>query len=95
MRKLTLDLNALEVDSFETSQLGNWKGTVNGAEDDVTAGGNTQCGGIQTCGEGCGPTAGGPTHCGGIQTCGEGCAPTAGGATQCGGVQTCGQGCNQ
>lgn len=45
---LTLDLNSLEVDSFETSQLGGWKGTVDGAEDDATAGGNTQCGGIET-----------------------------------------------
>jgi hypothetical protein len=93
MHKLKLDLDALEVDSFHTSWLASGEGTVHGAADNVTAGGATQCGGIQTCGEGCRITAGGATQCGGIQTCGEGCRPTAGGATQCGGIQTCGDGC--
>jgi hypothetical protein len=100
MKKLDLDMNALEVESFETSRLGSWEGTVHG-QADVTAGGDTKCGGIQTCGEGCGGggggiTAGGATKCGGIQTCGDGCGGgvTAGGATKCGGVQTCGDGCN-
>lgn len=73
MKKTRLDLNALEVDSFETSLLDSWQGTVHGAE--ATAGGDTKCGGIHTCGEGCGhqPTHGGHTKCGGIHTCGEGC----------------------
>lgn len=92
MKKLNLDLNALEVESFETSRLSNWAGTVHG-QADVTAGGDTKCGGIQTCGEGGQITAGGATKCGGVQTCGE-CQPTAGGATKCGGIQTCGDGCN-
>ena len=35
MKKLTLDLNALEVDSFHTSWLDNWEGTVNGAQDKI------------------------------------------------------------
>ena len=73
MKKLGLDMNALEVESFHTSRLGHWEGTVHG-QDDVTAGGDTKCGGIQTCGDGCGQiTAGGATKCGGIQTCGGGC----------------------
>jgi hypothetical protein len=95
MNKLRLDLDALQVDSFHTASVDNWEGTVHGAQDNVSAGGATQCGGVQTCGEGCRPTAGGPTQCGGIQTCGAGCQDnvTAGGATQCGGVQTCGAGC--
>jgi len=75
MKKLNLDLNALEVESFETSRLSNWEGTVHG-HDDVTEGGDTKCGGIQTCGEGCpGKVSAGPvTQCGGVQTCGAGCA---------------------
>jgi len=93
VKKLNLDLNALEVESFQTSRLSNWEGTVHG-QGNVTEGGDTKCGGIHTCGEGCQPTAGGATKCGGIQTCGEGCQPTAGGATKCGGIQTCGEGCN-
>ena len=93
MKKLRLDLDALEVDSFQTSSLDYWEGTVHGAQDKLSAGENTQCGGVHTCGEGCAITAGGATKCGGIQTCGAGCPPTAGGATQCGGVQTCGDGC--
>ena len=94
MKKLNLDISALEVESFPTSRLGNWEGTVHGQ--DATAGGETKCGGIQTCGDGGGGlTAGGDTKCGGIQTCGEGCGQiTAGGATKCGGIQTCGAGCN-
>jgi hypothetical protein len=91
MQKLRLD--TLEVESFETSSLTGWEGTVYGAQDNVSAGGATQCGGIQTCGDGCMPTAGGATKCGGIHTCGEGCQITAGGATKCGGIQTCGEGC--
>jgi hypothetical protein len=94
MKKLRLNLDALEVDSFHTSWLDNWGGTVHGEQDKVSGGGATQCGGVQTCGEGCRPTAGGETQCGGVQTCGEGCRPTAGGETKCGGVQTCGAGCN-
>lgn len=95
MKKLTLKLDALKVDSFPTSQYESWAGTVHGEQDNVTAGGDTKCGGIHTCGAGCMPTAGGETKCGGIQTCGAGCGGqvTAGGATQCGGIQTCGQGC--
>jgi len=93
VKKLNLDLTALEVESFQTSRLSNWEGTVHG-QDDATEGGDTKCGGIQTCGDGCQPTAGGNTKCGGIQTCGEGCQPTAGGDTKCGGVHTCGAGCN-
>ena len=93
MNKLRLDVDALEVDSFHTSWLDAWEGTVDGAQEKVSAGGATQCGGVQTCGDGCRPTAGGATQCGGVQTCGDGCQPTAGGATQCGGVQTCGDGC--
>jgi hypothetical protein len=99
MKKLRLDLDALEVDSFHTLRLEDWEGTVHGAQDKVSGGGATQCGGVQTCGDGCRPTAGGATQCGGVQTCGDGCGGgggqvTAGGATQCGGVQTCGAGCN-
>jgi len=105
MKKLRLDLNALAVDSFDTSWLENWEGTVNGAQDKVSGGGATQCGGVQTCGAGCAGgggggaqvTAGGDTKCGGIQTCGDGCGGgggdvrvTAGGDTKCGGIQTCG-----
>jgi len=96
MKKIALDLNALEVESFQTSRLGSWEGTVHG-RDGVTEGGDTKCGGVQTCGEGCAITAGGATKCGGVQTCGEGCGGggvTAGGATKCGGIQTCGDGCN-
>jgi hypothetical protein len=93
MKKLNLDLNALEVESFQTSRLSNWEGTVHG-QADLTAGGDTKCGGIQTCGEGCQVSGGGATQCGGVQTCGDGCRPTAGGATKCGGIQTCGAGCN-
>lgn len=93
MNKLRLDLDALQVDSFQTASMSYWEGTVNGAQDKVSAGPNTQCGGVQTCGDGCPVSAGGATQCGGVQTCGEGCRPTAGGATQCGGVQTCGEGC--
>ena len=93
MKKLNLDLHALEVESFQTSRLANWEGTVHG-QDDATEGGATKCGGIQTCGDGCPPTAGGDTKCGGIHTCGEGCRPTAGGDTKCGGIHTCGDGCN-
>ena len=96
MKKLNLDLNALEVESFQTSRVSHWEGTVHG-QDDATAGGDTKCGGIQTCGEGCPrPVSEGPvTQCGGVQTCGEGCPRpvSEGPVTQCGGVQTCGAGC--
>ena len=72
MKKMRLELDALEVDSFQTSWLANWEGTVQGAE--ATAGGATQCGGIQTCGDGCGGVSRGEvTQCGGVQTCGDGC----------------------
>lgn len=94
MKKLTLDLDALVVDSFQTSQLDGWDGTVLGAAENVSKGGATQCGGVETCGGGCPVSAGAVTECGGVQTCGGGCQPTAGGATQCGGVQTCG-GCKE
>ena len=53
MNKLRLDLNALQVDSFETSWLDSRVGTVHGEQDKVSAGENTQCGGVQTCGGGC------------------------------------------
>lgn len=96
MKKLSLDVNALEVESFPTSWLSNWEGTVHG-QDDETAGGNTKCGGIHTCGEGCHrPVSEGPvTQCGGVQTCGDGCVRpvSEGPVTQCGGVETCGAGC--
>jgi hypothetical protein len=102
MKKLRLELDALEVDSFETSQLGYGGGTVHGEQDKVSAGPVTQCGGVQTCGGGGGGgggqvTAGGATQCGGIQTCGDGCGGkvSAGPVTQCGGVQTCGDGCQK
>lgn len=90
MKKLKLGLDTLAVESFQTSTLAYGEGTVHGEQENVSAGGATQCGGVQTCGEGCRPTAGGATHCGGVQTCGDGCHPTAGGATKCGGIQTCG-----
>ncbi|HSU16624.1 hypothetical protein [Longimicrobium sp.] len=93
MNKLRLELDALEVDSFDTSWLENWEGTVNGAQDKVSGGANTQCGGVHTCGGGCQVSGGGATQCGGVQTCGGGCQVSGGGATQCGGVQTCGDGC--
>jgi hypothetical protein len=93
MNKLKLDLDTLAVDSFETSWQVFGEGTVHGEQDKLSAGANTQCGGQQTCGEGCQLTGGGATKCGGVQTCGE-CPITGGGATQCGGVQTCGAGCN-
>lgn len=95
MKKLNLNVNALEVESFPTSLLSNWEGTVHG-QDDATEGGDTKCGGIHTCGEGCRPTAGGDTKCGGIHTCGEGCPEiTRGGPTKCGGIHTCADGCNE
>jgi hypothetical protein len=90
MKKLRLDVDALEVDSFQTSWLENWDGTVNGAQDKVSAGGATQCGGVQTCGDGCLLSQGPVTQCGGVQTCGDGCKVTVGGDTKCGGIQTCG-----
>lgn len=96
MNKLRLDLDALQVESFQTASQDNWGGTVHGAQDKLSAGENTQCGGVHTCGEGCGKVSAGPvTECGGVQTCGAGCPDrvSAGGATQCGGVQTCGEGC--
>jgi len=93
MKMLKLDLDALVVDSFQTSWLDSWAGTVHGAQDKVSAGGETQCGGVQTCGDGCRVSGGGATQCGGVQTCGEGCKVSAGPVTQCGGVQTCGDGC--
>ena len=93
MNKLRLNLDALEVDSFQTSSLYSWEGTVDGAQDKVSAGGATQCGGVQTCGDGCKVSAGSVTQCGGVQTCGGGCPVSAGAATECGGVQTCGAGC--
>lgn len=93
MKKLKLELDALEVDSFPTSWMAYGEGTVLGEQDNLSAGGNTKCGGVHTCGEGCRPTAGGETKCGGIHTCGEGCQPTAGGNTKCGGIHTCGEGC--
>ncbi|HEU0301621.1 MAG TPA: hypothetical protein VFR37_19355, partial [Longimicrobium sp.] len=80
MKKLRLDLDALEVDSFHTSWLNYWEGTAHGAQDKVSGGGATQCGGVQTCGAGCPVSAGGETQCGGVQTCGAGCELTAGGA---------------
>lgn len=94
MRKLRLSLDALEVDSFETSWLGSGEGTVHGEQEKggLSAGAHTQCGGVHTCGGGCPPTAGGDTHCGGIHTCGE-CQITAGGPTKCGGIHTCAEGC--
>jgi hypothetical protein len=90
MKKLRLELDALEVDSFHTSGLSGWEGTIHGAQDKVSAGENTQCAGVHTCGAGCAVTGGGATNGGGVQTCGDGCKVSAGGATQCGGVQTCG-----
>ena len=53
MKKLRLDMDALEVDSFQTSWLDNWGGTVHGEQDKVSAGPVTQCGGVETCGAGC------------------------------------------
>ena len=82
MKKLRLELDALEVDSFQTSWLATWEGTVHGEQDKVSGGGNTQCGGVQTCGDGCGGGGGG-----------GGGKVSAGPVTQCGGVQTCGDGC--
>ena len=73
MKKLQLHLDALEVDSFHTSWLGSAEGTVHGEQDNVSGGGATQCGGVQTCGEGCKVTGGGATQCGGVQTCGDAC----------------------
>lgn len=93
MKKLQLNLDALEVDSFETSWLSTAIGTVHGEQDKVSAGAATECGGVQTCGGGCPISGGGATQCGGVQTCGDGCRLTAGGDTKCGGVQTCGDGC--
>lgn len=93
MKKLQLDLNALAVDSFDTSWLDNWSGTVHGEQDKVSAGAATECGGVHTCGGGCPVSGGGETKCGGVQTCGDGGRVSGGGATQCGGVHTCGEGC--
>jgi hypothetical protein len=94
MNKLRLDLNALQVESFETAWLDSRVGTIHGAQDKLSAGENTQCGGVQTCGDGCNKVSGGgATQCGGVQTCGGGCPVSAGDLTQCGGVQTCGAGC--
>jgi hypothetical protein len=94
MNKLRLELDALQVESFETSWLDSRVGTVHGAQDKLSAGENTQCGGVQTCGEGCGKVSAGPvTECGGVQTCGGGCPVSAGPVTACGGVQTCAAGC--
>lgn len=90
MKKLRLDPDALQVESFHTASQDNWEGTVHGAQDRLTAGGATHCGGVQTCGDGCKVTVGGATHCGGIETCGDGCKVTVGGDTKCGGIQTCG-----
>src|ERR1700755_1139712 len=64
MRKLKLGLDELKVDSFQTSGREYWEGTVNGAQDKVSGGGATQCGGVQTCGDGCRVSAGGATQCG-------------------------------
>jgi len=88
MKKLKLELDALEVDSFDTSWLDNWEGTVHGR---VSGGGVTQCGGIQTCAGDCVISADGATQCGGDYTCGDDCQVSAGAATQCG--QTCGGTC--
>jgi hypothetical protein len=97
MNKLRLELDALQVDSFETSWLDSRLGTVHGEQDKFSAGENTQCGGVQTCGDGCqGKVSAGPvTECGGVQTCGAGCPDrlTAGGPTNCGGIHTCAEGC--
>jgi hypothetical protein len=90
MKKLKLELDALEVDSFHTAWLDNWEGTVHGR---ISGGGVTQCGGIQTCAGDCVISADGLTECGGDNTCGEDCQVSAGAATQCGGVQTCGADC--
>jgi hypothetical protein len=96
MNKLRLDLDALQVDSFHTASMSYWEGTVHGAQDKlVSAGPNTQCAGVQTCGDGCPVSGGGATQCGGVQTCGGGCPVSAGPVTQCGGVQTCGAGCGE
>jgi hypothetical protein len=88
MKKLKLD--ALEVDSFHTSWLDNWEGTVGGQER-ISGEGATHCGGIQTCAGDCVISADGMTQCGGDDTCGDGCQVSAGAATQCG--QTCGADC--
>lgn len=94
MNKLRLDLDALQVDSFQTASMNYWEGTVDGAQDKLSAGPNTQCAGVQTCGDGCGKVSAGPvTECGGVQTCGGGCPVSAGPVTACGGVQTCAAGC--
>ena len=94
MKKMRLQLDALEVDSFQTSWQDSWEGTVLGAQDNVTGGGATHCGGVQTCGEGCGVSRGEVTQCGGVQTCGD-CGVSRGEVTECGGVQTCGDGCGK
>src|SRR5687767_9460267 len=78
MNKLRLELDALQVESFETSSLDSRVGTVHGAQDKLSAGENTQCGGQQTCGDGCAVSAGPVTQCGGVQTCGGGCPVSAG-----------------
>ena len=93
MRKLRLELDALQVESFQTASMDHAFGTVHGEQDKVSGGGATQCGGVQTCGDGCAVSKGPVTECGGVQTCG-GCPVSAGAVTECGGVQTCG-GCNK
>lgn len=41
MKKLRLDPDALQVESFHTASQDNWEGTVHGAQDRLTAGGAT------------------------------------------------------
>jgi hypothetical protein len=88
MKKLRLDLDALEVDSFHTEPVYG-EGTVHGEQIGIT--GWHSCGHptCQTCLLSCGPV----THCGGVQTCGQqGTAMvSAGPVTHCGGVYTCGK----
>lgn len=70
MKKLTLDLNALEVQSFATDPAEPNRGTVHG-EQQCTCPSACTCPGCPTCDETCPETCAGFTcaTCGGQETC--------------------------
>jgi hypothetical protein len=93
MKKLKLDLDALEVDSFHPMPQEGGEGTVHGEQIGITG----WCsGGYGACLSMVMLTCGGPTRCGGVHACWPHAAvgfASAGGATVCGGIHTCGQSC--
>ena len=78
MKKLTLDLNALEVQSFATAPAAPNRGTVHG-EQQCTCPTACTCPGCPTCDETC------------ADTCWETCAGWT--CVTCGGQETCGYTC--